>query len=301
MSKCHKRIRRPPLRALAVFEAGGRRMSFRMAAEELNITPSAVSHNIKELELHFGHTLFVRFNRSLQLTTNGTSYYRYVREALERIDIGTSQLQHVQQPETLRVRVGSSFAQKWLLPRLPVFLAEHPHIDLLIDTRGPGGFFKSDDIDIAVPYGRPERTTAIIEPLRDERIVPLCSPALLRGPNRLREPRDLAKQTLIESEGSQVRWSAWLARFKNMRINPPRLRFDRSSLALQAAVYGLGIALESEFLASEELASGRLTTPFELRSTAIEAPLRFLVIPREKLKMPKVQAFRQWILEEIGR
>jgi LysR family transcriptional regulator, glycine cleavage system transcriptional activator len=293
------RQRRPPLRALAVFEAAARRMSFRFAAEELNLTPSAVSHHIKALELHLGHALFLRMNRALQLTPEGARYHRFVRDALERIDAGTLQLQTQPPAETLSVRAGSSFAQKWLLPRLPLFLAEHPHIDLLIDTRGPGGFFKLDEVDVHVRYGRPANTRASVEPLPEERILPLCSPALLRGPNPLREPRDLAKQTLIESEGSQIRWSAWLTGF-HMRINPPRLRFDRSSLAIQAAVYGLGVALEGDFLASEELASGRLVTPFLLRDTAIKVPLRFLVIARAKLNQPKVQAFRHWVLREMG-
>jgi len=295
------RMRRPPLRALAVFEAAARHMSFQFAAKEMNLTPSAVSHHIKSLELHLGHPLFLRMNRALRLTSAGAKYQTFVREALDKIDLGTTNFLR-EQPigERLFVRAGSSFTQKWLLPRLPMFLADNPHIDLLIDTRGPGGFFETEDVDIEIRYGHSDVAGLRIEPLQAERIQPLCSPALLRGSGRLRDPRDLARHTLIESVGSQVTWSKWFAEFKDIHINPPGLRFDRSSLALQAAVYGLGVALEGDFLASEELASGRLVYPMSPRRGAIRTPLRFLMIPETKFKRAGVQAFRQWLLREMG-
>lgn len=291
---------RPPLGALPVFESAARHMSFQLAARELHLTPSAVSHHIKALETYLGQPLFLRLNRGLRLTSAGSSYCGLVRHALEKIDEASFLVRERRPTAQLRIRSGPSFAEKWLVPRLPMFLLEQPHVEILIDTRSPTGEFRSREIDIEIHYGRIEGApTLTIEPLCEETILPLCSPVLLKGPNPLRNIEDLSRHTLIESERAAITWSTWLQQHHGNAINPPRLRFDRSTLALQAAVYGLGIALEGDLLASEELVSGRLVTPFSLRDTAMREPLRYLVIPESSFKLPNVEAFREWLLRQM--
>jgi LysR family glycine cleavage system transcriptional activator len=291
--------RNPPLRALVVFEVAARHMSFQLAARELNLTPSAVSHQVKSLETHLSRALFVRSNRSLALTPAGRNYYVFVRDALQKISDGSRALQESPRNEVLTVRSGGSFAERWLLPRLPLFLSENPRIDLVIDSQRTIGAVRTADIDVEIRYGRPTGSDLEVEPLREETILPLCSPMLIRGANPLRDISDLANHTLIESKFSQVTWSMWLSAQKGSIRNLRQLLFDRTNLALQAAVYGLGVALEGDFLAKEELATGRLVTPFLLRDTAMRVPLRFLVIPRSKRRIHTVRAFRDWITREM--
>jgi len=274
-------------------------MSFQLAARELHLTPSAVSHHIKALESYLGQTLFVRLNRGLRLTTAGTSYLSLVRDALEKIDEAGFLVRERRPTELLRIRSGPSFAEKWLLPRLPAFLVENPHIEMQIDTRSATGVFRFGEVDLEIHYGRIEGAGLIVEPLCAETILPLCSPGLLRGPNPLRSVDDLARHTLIESELAAVTWSTWLAQHRGSGLNAPRLRFDRSTLAILAAVYGMGIALEGDLLANEELLSGRLVTPFPLRDTAVSGPLRYLAIPESNVKVPIVQSFREWLHRQM--
>jgi LysR family glycine cleavage system transcriptional activator len=275
-------------------------MSFQLAARELNLTPSAVSHQVKALETHLSRALFVRSNRSLALTPAGRNYYIFVRDALQKISDGSRALQESPRNEVLTVRSGGSFAERWLLPRLPLFLSENPRIDLVIDSqRTIGGAVRTADIDVEIRYGRPTGSDLEVEPLREETILPLCSPMLIRGANPLRDIADLANHTLIESKFSQVTWSMWLSAQGGSIRNLRQLLFDRTNLALQAAVYGLGVALEGDFLAKEELATGRLVTPFLLRDTAMRVPLRFLVIPKAKRRLHTVRAFRDWIIREM--
>lgn len=274
-------------------------MSFQHAARELSLTPSAVSHQVKALEDHLGRPLFARMHRGLALTPAGRNYYHFVREALQKLTEGSRALQESPVHETLSIRSGASFAQRWLLPRLPLFLSEHPRIDLAIHTRGPNGDFSTGDIDLEIRYGRPKGTDMHVEALREETIQPLCSPTLLRGPNALRDIGDLANHTLIESRLSLFTWAMWLDAQKGSIRNMRQLLFDNTSLALQAAVYGLGITLEGDFLASAELASGSLVTPSVLRDMAMRAPLRFLAIPKAKRKLQRVRTFRDWLLREM--
>lgn len=292
--------RRPPLRALAVFEAAARHVSFQLAAHELHLTPSAVSHHIKTLESHLGQALFLRMNRKLRLTQTGARYYIFVRDALEKINEGTRQFDEPLPREILRISTGISFAQRWLLPRLPQFLAENPNIDIVLETRHSRTELRASEVDLEICYRPSSHPDMHIEPLRDETILPLCSPALLRGPRPLGHIRDLVNYTLIESTYSVVTWTMWLAQQSiSESANIRRLRFDSTSLALQAAEYGLGVALEGDFLASEELASGRLVTPFLLRGTAICTPLRYLTVPEEKQNIETVQVFRNWLFREM--
>ncbi len=288
----------PPLRALAVFEAAARNGSFWRAADELNITKSGISHHIKALENFLDTKLFVRLNRGVRLTVEGVTYYEAIHEAYRHIDDGTQRLLGSPQRETLTVQCGVSFGYRWLTPRLPLFLSENPGIDLRIVTPSAKLEDRSDAVDIEIRYGPASEPGMHVESLFEENIVPMCSPALLKG-SSLRDPGDLSKFRLIESELSEYSWSSWLSANHIGISDFSRLRFDNIMLALQAAVSGLGIALEGDFLASEELAAGRLVVPPALRGLVARKSLRHFIVPETQAYTDKVQIFRDWIFRMI--
>lgn len=287
-------VRHPPLRSLAVFEAAARNGSFWRAAHELHITKSGISHHIKALEIFLDKKLFVRLNRGVRLTVEGVMYYESIHEAFLHIDDGTQRLLGSPQRETLTVQCGVSFGYRWLTPRLPLFLSENPGIDLRIVTPTAKLEDRSDAIDIEIRYGPASEPGMHVESLFEENIVPMCSPAILKG-SSLREPSDLSKFRLIESELSEYSWSSWLSANRIGISDFSRLQFDNIMLALQAAVSGLGIALEGDFLASEELAAGRLVVPPALRGLVARKSLRNFIVPETQAKTEKVLKFRDWL------
>ena len=288
----------PPLRSLAAFEAAARNGSFWRAAAELNITKSGISHHIKALEDFLETKLFVRLNRGVRLTVEGVTYYDSIHEAYRHINDGTRRLIGGPQRETLTVQCGVSFGYRWLIPRLPLFLSEHPGIDLRIVTPTAKLEDRSDAVDIEIRYGPASEPGMYVESLLEENIVPMCSPVILKGRD-LREPDDLSKFRLIESELSEYSWSSWLSANRIGISEFSRLRFDNIMLALQAATSGLGIALEGDFLASEELAAGRLVVPAGLRGMVARKSLRNFIVPETQAKAEKVLVFRDWLFHMI--
>lgn len=290
-------MKRPPLRALAAFETAARLGNFSDAAQELGISKSAVSHQVKSLENFLGTALFVRQSRGVKLTTEGAMFYGSVHEAYQRIDDGTQRVLRHRKGESLTVRCGVSFGLRWLAPRLPLFLAEHPNIDLRIVT--PTIDSPAAAVDVEIKYGRVARAGMHVEPLPAEDVMPMCSPALLKGGDSLRVPEDLAKFRLIESVLTEVPWPDWLAHHQVPISEFSRVSFDNILLALQAAVSGIGIALEGDFLASEDLASGRLVIPPALRSMRIRRSLRSLVVAERHVRTPKCLLFREWLFRNL--
>jgi LysR family transcriptional regulator, glycine cleavage system transcriptional activator len=290
-------MKRPPLRALSAFEAAARQGSFSEAAKELGISTSAVSHQIKSLESFFGTNLFIRLSRGVKLTKEGATFYTCVHEAYQRIDDGTHNMLRRPRSEVLTVRCGVSFGLRWLTPRLPLFFSEHPDFDLQIVT--PIVDSPSLPIDIEIQYGPVSRTDAHIESLPEENVVPLCSPALLKSGESLQTPTDLARFRLIESVVTEVPWSHWLSYHRVPISDFSRVGFDNILLALQAAVSGIGIALEGDFLASEDLASGRLVVPPALRALKIRKSLRSLIIPGRQAPAEKAILFRDWLFRNL--
>lgn len=286
---------RPPLRSLAVFEAAARRGSFGKAAQELSITTSAVSHQIRVLETALGRELFVRLHRGVRLTIDGAAYYESIHAAWKRIDEGTRKIQKRPSAERLIVRCGVSFGVRWLMPRIPLFLAEHPEIDLQVMTPTVPRDARMPIVDVEIRYAAVEQPGLHVEPLFEEVILPLCSPTLLKERPALREPKDLANFRLIDSDISVINWANFLSVNRIALSDFSRLKFDNILLALQAAVSGLGIALEGEFLAGEELATGRLIVPPALRGLTIRKSLRSLVVPESQLQSEKVVLFRNWL------
>ncbi len=288
----------PPLRSLAVFESAARNGSFWQAADELHITKSAVSHHIKNLE-HFLRTpLFIRLSKGVRLTVEGATYFESIHEAYRHIDHGTQRFLGSPKRDILTLRCGVSFGYRWLTPRLPLFLSEYPGIDLRVVTPTAKFDIRSDPVDVEIRYGGVSQPGMHIEPLLEENIVPMCSPSLLKG-SSLREPGDLGKFRLIESELSDFSWSSWLTANRVGITEFSRLRFDNIILALQAAVSGLGVALEGEFLASEELAAGRLVIPPALRGLTARKSLRNFIVPETQAKSEKVLLFRDWLFRMV--
>ena len=255
------RSKLPPLKALVAFEASSRHGSFAQGAEELGVTPSAVSHQILQLEEFLGLQLFQRHAGRAILTNAGRTYAKEIEHAFGVIQGATNLVAPQSQRGHLVVASGPSFAAKWLQPRLHGFLAAHPEVGIRLSTLSGCDEIETGRFDIAISYGRPPDTSKRVAPLLVERLRPLCSPALAAAAE-LRVPRDLANATLIHSVNA-LTWTAYLRIVGEDGLRAANeLWLDRSTMAIEAAVGGLGVVLESEILAADELRDGRLIAPF---------------------------------------
>jgi len=297
-----KRRERPALKALIAFEAAARYESFLKAADELCVTPSAVSYQVRGLEEQLGVQLFSRKNQSVCLTETGESYFRMVQSALERIDSATDHLHKLETTKSLKIRCAISFAVQWLMPNLPQFLSEHPELHVRIDTtRAFGSFFNREAGDLEICFGSSEFTDMHVEPVVFENILPMCSPKLLAGSKPIKSPADIANFPLIHSVNSFHLWDGWLsAHDVDRQPVASDLRFDRAFLAIQAAVNGLGIILEGDFLVRGELMDGRLVTVLPDLEPRVKTCRHFLIYPHSRGRSAHVQAFRQWLLRQMA-
>ena len=296
------RERLPPLTSVRCFEAAARHLSFTKAAGELNVTHSAISHQVKALEDWLGVPLFRRLNRALALTEAGQAYVVPVREAMERLAAGTRAVRARDGSGALTVTPMPSFAAKWLVPRLRSFREAWPDIDVRISaTEKLVDFSRDDDVDCAVRYGRnatwPGTDSAL---LIAEDFAPVCSPKLLAGPLPLRTPEDLVHHTLLQDyDWSVDLWERWLSAVGvTLAVQRRALSFNSSSLMIQAAIDGLGVALSQGVLSGDDLAAGRLVRPFRL-GVSTESSYYF-VAPRGSSARPKVAAFRDWLFAEAA-
>lgn len=284
----------PSLNALRVFEAAVRRGSFVAAAAELRLTPSAVSRQIQLLEDQLRVSLFHRVGRSVVPTDAGQSYFREVHAAFGRITAATTELTGRAKSDRLSVHSAPSFATQWLLPRFPRFVAAHPELDVVFWATSPPYDSIPEEFDVDIQHGATGTEGLSVTPFPGERIVPMCSPALADGVLPIRSPEDLALHPLIHSDRCLFRWPDWLDRHPMLQLDLDcGLHFDRSFMAIWAAVEGLGVCLDSTLLASQELASGRLVKP--LGDDGGEVHSHRLVCPLKKKGLPKVIAFREWL------
>lgn len=290
---------RPPLRTLSFFEAAARCGSFRIAARELHITTSAVSHQIRKLETFVGKPLFIRHSRGVRLTVEGAAYFEAIRAAYERIDEGTNKIRLVGARETLTIRCGVSFGLRWLLPRIQLFISEYPDIDLQIFTPTVSHEAHKLPVDAEIRYGPVSQSGFYIEPLPEETIYPVCSPALIKDRHILRDPKDLLAFRLIDSEISVINWAQFLSLNGIQLQNYSTLKFDNILFGLQAAVSGLGIALEGDFLAGEDLSAGRVIVPPALRPMAVRRSLRNFVVQDASSRIDKIILFRDWLFKML--
>ena len=280
----------PGLQSLKAFDASARHLNFTRAAAELNVTPAAVSHQIKELEEAIGVPLFQRTSRHMQLTRQGP----------------LQKLRQVENPTQVRVTVSPSRAAKWLVPRLDRFLESVPGADVRIDVSSEPLDFDREDIDVAIRFGDGNYPGLVVEKLFHDTLFPVCSPELLKGGKKLREPKDLLQFTLIhldwEAQGAVwPNWRMWMLAAGVKDFNDTRgLHFSQTSLALQAAIDGNGVALGDSTLVGDDLASGRLVKPFEL---SLRSPAQFayhLITRRDTAERPMTKAFRNWIIAEAA-
>lgn len=287
----------PPLNGLKAFEAAARHESFTRAAEELCVTQGAVSHQVKALERHLGLKLFSREHQRLVITEAGRDYLAVLRDAFDRISLGTERLQQRQSSGVLTVSTSPDFAAKWLVHRLGRFAEIHPAIDLRISATLEHVDFAREDVDLAVRHGDGNWPGLHAERLSPEEIFPVCSPKLLeRKP--LRHPADVLGLTLLHL-GSRRDWASWLeaAGVQAGEIAHGPI-MNRDSMVIDAAIDGQGIALARLTLAVSEMIGGRLVRLFDVSLPA--AKTYWIVCPLPTMALPKVALFRNWLLAEVA-
>lgn len=289
----------PPITNLLAFETVARRRSFALAAAELHLTASAISHQVARLESHVGVRLFERSAHGVRLSTAGEQYLGRVAGALSAIAAATDDLRQGVS-NSLYVHSAPSIASEWLMPRLHAFAQACPDISLNLSAAHTHSDFALGQADLDIRYGVPQWPELVIEPLFEERIVPLASPTLIRE-QRIKRPERLLELPLIQSNVSVVQWSDWFRAFTDRRA-PERfaLRFDRAQMSLDAAAQGLGVALESSTIAGRHLAEGRLKVVFGL-DKAVKVKAHFAVYPARHARRPPVEAFLAWLHGEASK
>src|ERR687889_885048 len=288
----------PPLNALKAFEAAARHESFTRAAEELCVTQGAVSHQVKALEAELGLKLFARERQRLILTEQGREYLAVLRDAFDRIALGTERLRQRQTSGVLTVSTSPDFAAKWLVNRLGRFSETHPEIDLRISAAMHHVDFAREDVDVAVRHGDGNWPGLDVVRLSREELFPVCSPKLMSGPRAIREPADLLKHPLLHMEDRQ-NWARWLqaAGIRDTgAVHGPVL--NRASMLIDAAVDGQGVALARTTLAAWDLINGRLVRPFQVAMRLAKS--YWIVAPKATASLPKIAAFRDWLLAEAA-
>ncbi len=295
------RKRLPPLNALRTFEAAARNGSFKHAAEELCVSHSAVSHQIKQLERHLGVELFIRKARSVELSKKGQAYFPVLRGAFDRIAEGTDRIFTPNLPGILTVQSYSTFAIRWLIPRLPGFSEKHPDISIRLHTSQWDVDFEHEDIDACILIGDGTRTGLSYEFLFTSSIFPVCSSALLKDGKPFDSPAELAKQTLLQVYPSEKDWWTWLRKNGVEGVDPDTgLQFDSYDMALNTAMQGLGVALGMEPFVTRDLEAGLLVEPLPGRRVPTSGDWH-LVCRRETANTVKLAKFREWLLQEIAK
>jgi LysR family glycine cleavage system transcriptional activator len=296
----------PGLSAFSTFEAAARHQSFTRAAEELHVTPAAVSYLVRELETRLGVKLFHRTKRIVRLTDAGEILNGTVASALEDIRRAVERVRSTDGQPRLKVTTTPGLAMKWLVPRLNGFLEKYPEVDVRVDMSKRPIDFVREDMDIAIRFGDGRFPGLQVDHLMSDTVYPVCSPKLLKGSRPLRHPRDLRHFTLIHvhwQSGGETwpTWEMWMKSAGVTGVDPKRgIHFDQSVMAIQAAIDGQGVALGDSSLTSVDLAHGRLGRPFEL---ALPAPAQFaywIAVPPHTAQRPLVVAFRAWLLAEAA-
>jgi LysR family transcriptional regulator, glycine cleavage system transcriptional activator len=290
------RSRLPSLNGLRAFEAAARHLSFTRAAAELNVTQTAISHQIRRLEEQLGIRLFVRQQRRLQLTPAAQRYFPAVSAAFADLRAASDRLLGADGKTLLSVSCLPSLAAKWFVPRLAAFQEAHSDIEVQIATATRLVDFRREEVDLAIRYGNGRWPGLRADWLMAEDVFPVCSPALLAGDKPLKQPEDLAHHTLLHVNLYRDEWLLWLtaAGLPPSLAKGPGLTFDLGLMALQAAIDGLGIALGRTPFVAADIAAGRLVAPFDI---ALPSSAGFYVVaPQQTANQPKIARFRDWLI-----
>ena len=311
--------RLPPLNALKAFEAAARHLSVKKAAVELNVTPAAVSHQIRTLEEYLDLQLFHRYNRALELTDAARACLPKLREGFDCLAQAVERLRTHTSGGMLTVSAAPSFAARWLMPRLHRFIAAHHEIDVRVSARmrrvsvdGKVDVAERatietwlDDSDVAILYGHGHYPDMDVHRLLSLTITPICSPKLLTGEHPLRTPEDLKHHMLLHDDTGDMYdgesfWEVWLEAAGVTGIDAKRgARFSHAVLALEAAIDAVGVVASMPSLAAEELASGKLVMPFDLK-VPLDSAYYLVCEPHAKTR-PSVAAFRDWLIAEAAK
>ncbi len=284
---------------LKAFEAAARLESFNAAANELHLTPSAISHQVKNLEDYFGKPLFTRKNRRVSLNWHGQNFYRNLQPALDALATICIDMQGISGQKALILHCAPSLAVKWLGPRLKEFIQHTPElsIDLRADAQSPD-LWEATDIDCAISYGQApiNNPHVIIESLEPEPIVPLCAPELYK--QRILSQPWYQVLPLINSTISPVSWDYWFASNGMTAPIGQNLSFDRGAMAIAAAVDGLGVALETVRFAEKELENKQLMILPSPKGRVIKRELHYLYYRNNLDSIRRVEKLRSWLLKE---
>lgn len=289
----------PPVADLLAFEAAARHASISRAAEELHLTQSAVSRQVRQLEAQLGQALFTRVRQRVVLTDAGRLYAADVRAVLQQLGAATQKAMALADGGgLLHLAVLPTLGARWLVPRLPAFAALHPELTVNLSARGEPFDFAQEPFDAAIHYGAPHWAGAVCDYLMHEEVVPVCSPAL-RTRHRIETPADLAGLTLLHQTTRPMLWADW---FEQEGVPAPQAlrgpRFEQFAMIAQAAISGLGVALLPRFLMEEELASGTLV---ELPGGVLtSSDAYYLVVPLARAEAVGVKAFREWLRDVAG-
>lgn len=294
-----------PLNALRVFDAAARHLSFKVAADELAVTPAAVSQQIRSLEDYLGVILFKRHARSLALTEEARLSLPALRAGFERFEEAVKTLQAAQASDILTVSVSPSFASKWLLPRIDDFYKDRPTMEVRIQASDDLVNFAEENVDLALRYGSGHYADLRSEKLMDEHILPVCHPDLVTGEGAIETPADLSRYTLIHDVSQDVdpaapSWAMWLKAAGAAGIKGGRaLHFDLTTLALDAAIAGKGVALARRVLVDADLKAGRLAAPFQGEVAASFG--YYMVAPEPQWRQRKIAGFVAWLKAEVQK
>ena len=290
--------RLPPLNSLRMFEASARLTSFVAAADELAVTASAVSHQIKTLEEYLGVSLFNRSKRKVELTGAGEQYLVAVNHALDEIEVATQRLTSNLDTNVVNISVAPNFLIRWLMPRMSKFQELYPDVELQITTSLGLIDFSRSNTDMAVYFGNGDWKDIEMYFLRSLMLVPVCSPVLMRGPHPLKQVGDLKHHTLIYVSSRKHEWDDWLELAGAGFMKPKNsLAVSNGHLATAAALDNLGVALADITLTSREVESGRLVIPFDIPLDSHKA--FYLVYRKHRPLTVGMKAFKEWLMQEM--
>ncbi|KUM23804.1 transcriptional regulator [Mesorhizobium loti] len=298
----------PGTRALRTFEAAARHLNFTRAADELGLTPAAVSHQIKEIEDQLDLVLFTRTSRTIRLTEAGNVLHEASIDALDLLSRAVSRARKMSRGAALlKVTLDAQFATKWLMRRVDDFRRQKPGIELRFDIAHEVRDFERDDVDAGIRFGAGRYPGLCAHRLFENIIIPVCSPALLASGPPLKEPRDLFNHTLAHIEWSRqgVTWPNWRMWMQAAGVDDfddsRTLVFGSSTDATQAALDGNAVALADFAMVANDLSQGRLIRPFELGIKVAPEFAYFLVYPEGVKDDARIVAFRDWLLDEVAK